>query len=506
MTIEIKRFSYSQVKASLNKFVIKGSDATSFIGVQSTYDVTKIGDNQFQLISFLDPQGRILSYGWLLSTKKEFYYFVPQALLDSSIERLNRFLISEDVEIEDCGVTDLYFTFNDFTSPEFRGTLFDQDAGLYFEKQEALELTNDEVEAYRIITGYPSFNPRDFKPEIINNTELFELTVSRQKGCYPGQETVNKIANNRGAAYYPLLLESQSELLLGVITSFGKKIGEVLAVTNFNGKHFAEAKLLRDFRVEGLSLKVKINDQEFDTVVRYNPYLKGSNEHKSEELFHMATRAFQKNEISEAEELFKKSIEFNPRHADAYEAYGVMLGRENRFDEAIALMYQLAEIDDSSVLAHTNLSMFYMKKGEIEKAEDHKAKATLKSFAHFGKEAEEKARLEKAKEEKLSEWAKREEMFRQVLEIDPEDTLANFGLGNIAVERGEFQDAINYLEAVLKADPKYSVAYLTLGQAYAGNKQLDKAKETWREGIKVAASRGDLMPANQMQSLLNQNS
>ncbi|HLW56745.1 MAG TPA: tetratricopeptide repeat protein [Bacteriovoracaceae bacterium] len=506
MNLLRNRFSFSQLKVSLNKIVISGSDARTFIGSQSTFDVKKLDENEFHLISFLDPQGRILSYGWLLSLKDQFHYFVPPLLKESSLERLNRFLISEDVEIIDTGVVSLYFTLNDPKAPSYKGLLFDQEAGLYFEKQEAIELSEDEIEANRILTGYPLFNPKEFKPEIINNTQLFDLALSRQKGCYPGQETVNKIANNRGAAYYPLLLESKKELPLGEIYSFDKKIGEVLACTQYQDKFFAEAKLLRDFRVEGLSLKVQVKEDHFEVVVRYNPYLKGSNTHKSDELFHEATLAFQRGEITEAENLFKKSIEFNPYNADAYEAYGVMLGRENRFDEAIALMNKLSEIDENSVLAHTNLSMFYMKKGEIEKAEDHKAKATLKSFAQFGKEAEEKARLEQEKSEKLSEWAKREEMFRQVLEIDPEDTLANFGLGTIAVEQGKFQEAIAYLETVLKADPKYSVAYLTLGQAYAGNKQLEKAKEIWREGIKIAASRGDLMPANQMQSLLNQNS
>lgn len=500
------RFSFSQLQVSLNKIIITGSDAQIFISSQSTFDVTALKENEFHLISFLDPQGRILSYGWLLSLSQQFHYFVPPQLLESSIERLNRFLISEDVEIIDKGMVDLYFTLNDFTSPRYHGTLFDQEAGLYFEKQNALVLSEREIETYRILTGHPLFNPKDFKPEIINNTQLFDLALSRQKGCYPGQETVNKIANNRGAAYYPLLLESKKELPLGEIFSFDKKIGEVLACTQYQGKFFAEAKLLRDFRVEGLSLKIQVKEDHFEVIVRYHPYLKGSNAHKSDELYHEATLAFQRGNISEAESFFTKSIEFNPHNADAYEAYGVMLGRENRFDEAIALMFKLSEIDENSVLAHTNLSLFYMKKGEIEKAEDHKAKATLKSFAHFGKEAEEKAQREKEQQEKLSEWAKREEMFRQVLEIDPEDTLANFGLGNIAVERGEFKEAINYLEAVLKADPKYSVAYLTLGQAYAGDQQLEKAKEIWCEGIKIAASRGDLMPANQMQSLLNQNS
>ena len=38
-------------------------------------------------------------------------------------------------------------------------------------------------------------------------------------------------------------------------------------------------------------------------------------------------------------------------------------------------------------MAHTNLSLYYMKIGEIELAEEHKAQATVKQFEVLGDEA-----------------------------------------------------------------------------------------------------------------------
>ena len=90
-------------------------------------------------------------------------------------------------------------------------------------------------------------------------------------------------------------------------------------------------------------------------------------------------------------------------------------------------------------------------------------------------------------------------MFKQVLEIDEEDTLANFGLGSILVEKKQWSLAVPFLEKVLQVDPHYSVAYLALGKAYKGIGEIDKACNIWKEGILVAAKKGDLMPANQMQ-------
>jgi tetratricopeptide (TPR) repeat protein len=94
-------------------------------------------------------------------------------------------------------------------------------------------------------------------------------------------------------------------------------------------------------------------------------------------------------------------------------------------------------------------------------------------------------------------------MFIKVLEIDPDDTLANYGLGSIAVEKGEWESARSYLEKVLEHDPKYSVAYLALGKALKGLGLYEEAKSILTEGIKVSAGKGDLMPANQMQQELN---
>jgi len=185
--------------------------------------------------------------------------------------------------------------------------------------------------------------------------------------------------------------------------------------------------------------------------------------------------------------------------ADAYESLGVMLGRQERFHEAIDLMDHLTKVDPSSVLAHTNKSLYLMRLGKIEEAEQEKSLATVKSFQKFGDEAKLKQKIADEKEKQYQEWVKRESMYRQVLEIDEEDTLANFGLGSIEVERQNWDAAIKHLQKVIQADVNYSVAYLALGKAFKGSGQKEKAESIWREGIIVAAKKGDLMPANQMQ-------
>jgi tetratricopeptide (TPR) repeat protein len=498
------RYHAGQFSTELTEIKLSGEDVRSFLQNQSTFDVKLLTPNSFHLTSFLDPQGRVESYGWLIFVDNSYFYLVPKSLTEKSLERLNKFLISEDVTIHDSVDKKVNFIIGPKAKGDgAEGILFGEKAILSFEVVQDIPLISvEDIETWRGLTGWPKFDGSDYSYEILNNLRLFDLTLTPNKGCYPGQETVSKIATRRGAAYSPVLLELSQKIEAGEIKSFDKKIGTAFNCYEWNGSYFLSCSLLRDFRVENMQVSFTLNDQDYQGKVRYFPLLSGDLKVKAEELFYEAAEDFKHEKLKEAEEKFRLAIDLDPTYADAYESLGVMLGRQERFQEAIDLMQKLSEVNPKSVLAHTNMSLYLMKVGKITEAEEQKSLATIKSFQSFGDEADRKEQEEARKKELQSEWAQRESMFRQVLEIDPEDTLANYGLGSIAVEKGEWDTARIHLETVLKQDPKYSVAYLALGKALKGLGKINEAQEVWREGIKVAAAKGDLMPANQMQQEL----
>lgn len=492
------RFSRCQFPVRLFGFSFSGSDVATFLDSQSTFDVTSMGEKEFHLATFLDPQGKLETYGWLIKDHNKYSYLVPEKIIEETRSRLNRFLVSEDVEIEETGSSNWHFLLGE--TEGIRGNIFDEECVLSSVPGKTPVVPDDEVELWRKLNGWPSFNASDYSRELVTNLRLFDLAVTMNKGCYPGQETVSKIATRRGAAYSPVLIETNEKISAGPVLISGSKIGTAEESLSWDKRFYTPANLLRDFRVEGMKLNFEAGGKQLQGYVRYYPLLKGSAKDKAQELYDSGLSYFRSDDLVHAEKDLRRALDFDPGFADAYEALGVMLGRQNRYQEAITLMEKLTEVDPDSTMAHTNLSLFLMKTGKIEEAETHKSMATMKSFKKFGDEAKEKeASAQKAKAE-LEEWARREKMFREVLEIDPEDTLANYGLGSIAVEKGDWENARNFLESVLKADPKYSVAYLALGRAYKGLGHSEKAKETFSEGIKVAAAKGDFMPANQMQS------
>jgi tetratricopeptide (TPR) repeat protein len=153
-------------------------------------------------------------------------------------------------------------------------------------------------------------------------------------------------------------------------------------------------------------------------------------------------------------------------------------------------------------MAHTNLSLYYNQLGRIEDAEREAAEAMRAKMRNetVGREHEEALRRES--ETADADRQRRAEIFRQVLELDPDDAVGNFGLGELLVEEGRYADAVDHLERALAADPRYSAALLGLGRAHEGAGDHAAATRVYRRGIEVAAARGDLATANKMQERL----
>src|SRR4029450_3115291 len=153
-------------------------------------------------------------------------------------------------------------------------------------------------------------------------------------------------------------------------------------------------------------------------------------------------------------------------------------------------------------MAHTNLSVFYMQKGDKERAEEEKAQAMGIQMRKIAKEAAREQQQEEDKKRQRQDAVERMRMFREVLEIDADDLLANYGLGSVHVDLGEYEQAIPFLKKAIEVKPTHTVAYLALGQAFEALGRFPEALDTYKDGINVAAKRGDMMPLKERQNRL----
>lgn len=508
-----KKFNHTHIAFSNRESIetsyleIKGPDAQRFLNGQLTSDVDALESCSFQQSARLDRTGRVKSF-FILAKKndKEFLAIGEKELIDFLKEDLDKYIIMDDVELNfKNNELSLVFSYSGPKSFLFNGIY----GGLpcYILESNDIEgkaLSEKEYRDLALLRGIPLLNLNVALDQLVTDTILNLNSVSHKKGCYLGQETVSKIESRRGGAHFPILVECDERFphyTLGEnIYVNEERMGKVLGATEFEGRKFLLISSVRKFRVD----QMRMHLDDVSSRVHYIPF-GGDFSHDEwvNHLYEEGVKVFHQESVEKALPIFKEILEIVPNHEDALETIGVIYGQLGDFEKGISLMDEVLEANPDSIMAHTNKSLFYMKMGKIEEAEEEKAQATVKSFSMFGKEAQAKKAQEEKLESEIKELERREEMFKQVLEIDPEDTLANFGMGDIYFKKAKFDEARQALESVLSADSKYSVAYVLLSKTYLKLNDEDAAKKTLKKGIEQASLQGDLMPANEMQQILN---
>lgn len=542
---------------------LSGKDAQSFLQGRSSNDVKALQVGQGQLSSLLDRKGYLIAFisvhrisenkYWLLSYPqqgetilKEFstYHFREQIeykQLDNDFACLTLQGISSWLLLREIGASELHTEENSIQELELLGSpcvivsrSFCGDAGLliFVRKADAIALKNleelalkndfikistDSFETLRIEAGIPLFGVDMGTQQLLPETGFEQYAASYNKGCFQGQEVLARI-KTYGAPRRALVglsfttgFESSNKLNSIPLDSEFFIDAEESGIIKSNVfsptfKQFISlAYIARDYRVPDKPIEVEIGEKKYKAIVKFLPfYVAGTNKLKAKELYEKALQEFALGSEEKAITVLREVIELDPFLADAYESLGAILSRHEQYDEAIALMHRLQSLDPNSIMAHTNLSIYYMHQGDKEKAEEEKAISMGLRMSELAKEHAQKKKEVEDKQKLAEEAESRLEMFRQVLALDPSDFLANNGVGTVYVELARYDESIPYLVKAIEVKPTHTVAYLALGKAYENLNRLDDAANIYKRGIDVAAKRGDITPMKEMQLLLAQ--
>ena len=501
---------------------VTGRHRERFLGSQVTSDVSGLAEGESQLSALLDRSGRLQAFFFLRKRSEAIDLLVPDEIAEHCVERFVSNIIADDVELARCDVGEMRLVLGPAAvaippaDDCFPVTGWGSVGFVTWDEGEMNlpEIDDREIETRRVLGGPPAWAREVQGNQLINETELLDTAVSFDKGCYLGQETVAKVSSHRGAVRGPVLLElkelvADAERLVGMRFGVGERAraGEVLSQAQWEGSTWLKVSLHRELRIIGRTLDCVFgDDQVVEGVIHRIRLLQApSPEELADRLTVAGSAAFAVNENDRALELLQRAVLICPSHADAYESLGVILGRLGRHKEAIERMQRLLEIDPSSIMGHSNLSLFFNQLGDKEQAEHHLAMATRISMGGSAVvESPDRAGADRAEAEADdADRLRREGMFLQVLEIDPDDALAHFGLGELLVERESFDDAVEHLQRAIASEPAHSAAILALGQAFEGLGDQGKALETYERGVEVAAKKGDLATAQKMQDRLN---
>ncbi len=73
--------------------------------------------------------------------------------------------------------------------------------------------------------------------------------------------------------------------------------------------------------------------------------------------------------------------------------------------------------------------------------------------------------------------------FKEVLEIDPEESEAHYNLGNAYADKGMFDEAITMYKNAIGNDPEFTDAYLNLGMLYLDMDLIDDAISLCKQAV-----------------------
>jgi Fe-S cluster biosynthesis and repair protein YggX len=94
------------------------------------------------------------------------------------------------------------------------------------------------------------------------------------------------------------------------------------------------------------------------------------------------------------------------------------------------------------------------------------------------------------------------EQFRKMANDDPNNELGHFSLGRALLDAGQYGDAVASLDRALAINANLSKAYELAATALLKLEKRDQAVERLTAGVKVADTRGDVMPRNAMSKML----
>ncbi|WP_156850434.1 CAF17-like 4Fe-4S cluster assembly/insertion protein YgfZ [Bartonella refiksaydamii] len=219
-----------------NRRIIKvtGEEATHFLQVLITTDVTQIGPQEIFPGALLSPQGKVIA-DFLIGKRNDGYLIdIIASLADTLYKRLLLYKLHTKVEItQPLQKLVTVFWNNESNTLNFDSSFIDK---RFTQKEKIIRSYgkipffapeyNDKWDRLRIRYAIAE-SGQDYEigkvfPHDINYDQISGLAFN--KGCYIGQEVVSRIHHRRAARRRVLVVKSQHELTKGSSVKAGTKI------------------------------------------------------------------------------------------------------------------------------------------------------------------------------------------------------------------------------------------------------------------------------------------
>lgn len=280
-----------------SKLRVTGADRFRFLNGQITNDLRKASETAAIEACVLNAKGKLNGHIFIAAAGESFLIDAEAELRETLRARLERYVIADDVQIED--VTDEFALFHVFAeeppAPGFGGIVSTRrllatgwdiwtdptrhDAVLD-ELASAHPLVDSAAaEVMRIEQGLPRWG-RELTDEIIPvEANLEERTIDYQKGCYIGQEVISRIkmsgqTNKRLCGLISLNdTPLQPGMKLVAPSASGKEAGWITSATRRQRREIALGYVKRGFNDPATNLNALSSDAAIPVEVVSLPFL-----------------------------------------------------------------------------------------------------------------------------------------------------------------------------------------------------------------------------------------
>jgi predicted Zn-dependent protease len=94
--------------------------------------------------------------------------------------------------------------------------------------------------------------------------------------------------------------------------------------------------------------------------------------------------------------------------------------------------------------------------------------------------------------------------LKEILELDPGNSFAQYGLAMEHVNRGEIETGLAEFDTLLKANPDYTAGYFMAAQTLAKAERIPEAITRLQAGIASARRTGNNHALSEMQGMLDE--
>ena len=187
----------------------------------------------------------------------------------------------------------------------------------------------------------------------------------------------------------------------------------------------------------------------------------------------------QKNNLTVAENLYKKILKINPDHFESILLLGSLSVQIKNFYIAIKLLNKAVQLQPNHANANYNLGLAFTELKEFKKAMIYCQKAIkiapnhVEAYNNLGNVFKE-----------LREFQKAKNCYQKAIQFQPGFLKAHNNLGNILKELGEFKKAKNCYHKVIQIQPSHANAHYNLALLFKVLGDFQKTISSYQEVLK----------------------